>query len=476
MRKFHVYYACFLLHEQTFLYLNLSTQYQYDLNGNLTTQRYNVAGQVIAEAQALSVTDGAAETNYSYTQERQFEYDKAGRQTATYTLFQGQSNDKQKTGQVAVYNSFGEVVRDYDVWGAAGYSTAALFADQASHYAINNTYQYDAAGRLNVKRSSDGYTRLSYDYAGRNTQIEQLGDSLSNTQTARVTTNVYDKLGRVTRQILPGFEASLEFGSEATSLQTPEIVNTLDRWGNVVVRSGSAQKPMTYDYNQDNQVTQETEFTTGIGYNGQAEYYKLTHSLSYDTLGRTEFDTTTSAFVGGSVIGNHTTKHYYNAVGQVTATTQAYGASIATTTSYAYDGHGNRVGTQDHLGHVLVDEFDANNQLVKHSLIRNHELDAFGSREFTGTVNGTLDRITLAQYKYDQAGRQYGDGDAAGNYRYYQFDERNHIVKDRSRAGNLKLMDYWEKTGRRKRDGGVKFQSVLYKLKKRTPNPSGFIF
>jgi hypothetical protein len=32
--EFHVYYACLLLHEQTFLYLNLNTYYEFDGQGH----------------------------------------------------------------------------------------------------------------------------------------------------------------------------------------------------------------------------------------------------------------------------------------------------------------------------------------------------------------------------------------------------------------------------------------------------------
>ena len=114
--------------------------------------------------------------------------------------------------------------------------------------------------------------------------------------------------------------------------------------------------------------------------------------------------------------------------------------------NYLTDIHGNRVGTQDALGTVLVDSYDAMDRQLTHGIVR----------------NGVA--VTLSTNQYDQAGRLVGEisgssaveetlastsgsgvmTGVAGNVRYTLFDERGNIVKTRNESKTEKVYEYNE--------------------------------
>jgi len=395
-----------------------------DALGNWSVSNYDVSGKVIRQWQTVSA-GGPSETTYSYNIDRRFEYDKAGRQTATKDLYTEAGVVKQ-SGQVNVYNAYGEVVEERRVWGT-GISTAAMM-NRPTNNALVNTYTYDDAGQLSSKRNADGYTSYFYDWAGRLTYTRQQAGSASDPATDRVTKNIYDKLGRITQQDLPRFAATMGNQTSITdptyspTLAGPIIYRTYDRWGNKLTEGGaSVNNGQTYAYNHDNLLTKRTYAARDVLQLSATGDYKATQIIEttqYNRLGQiTAFIESAKDVSTGATIQRTSVTNVYNNVGQLTKTFDATGV----TTSYAYDAYGRRVGTEDASGVVTVDTYDANDQLIKHSLLS----------------------ADLSTYYYDQAGRRYGEYDGVAT-QYYKYDERGNLLVNRNREGASHVYTYDE--------------------------------
>lgn len=536
-----------------------------DALNNSTYMEYDITGHIIKQKQAINVTNATADINYNHTIERRFEYDVTGRQTATLDVFNGQ-----KSGQVNVYNGYGEVTEERKVWGASTDATASLMANSLNNTVVSS-YVYDGAGRVQYKRGVDGYTYFFYDLLGSVTRAEQRGGSQITTATTRITENYYDKAGNLLVQRLPQYQSTATgaLGSASVTMKTPLITQTFDRWGNVLTRKDAAGQTTTATYNQDNQlVSEKGPSVTTLNYNGTTFSGDLVHEIGYDSLGRATTDSY-KAYNGATSLGTHTTTNTYNAAGQLTQTLDA----TAVKQQFAYDASGNRVGTKNGLGQVTVDKFDANNQLTSSGVVRAVQTltgytseqitrqktvtttDAYGTTTttpvtetvLTGYDTNTVTRIKMAptgpygslvavtetvvvgstttttpvygyvttqtgtnaygqpiystvwtqtgttttqtpvyetryvyetittqtpiyvtrpvyetitvqnpvyamvdtlftqsQYRYDQAGRKYGEADAIGTYQYYQYDERGNITVTRNRVGGKKTFTFDE--------------------------------
>lgn len=407
-----------------------------DGRSNWTNNTYDVFGRVAKQTQTVAVTGTNADTNYDYTIERRFEYDKAGRQTAALDVFKV-GTESQKSGRVNVYNGYGDVVEERKVWGAEATATTSLLSS-ANNNVLVATYSYKTNGELNYKRGTEGYVYYFFDFANRLTKTEQRTSTTANAATDRVTSYTYDKLGRVTELRLPQSSVTTAFDSTTTTLSTPIINRSYDRWGNLLSESG-ATTGRTLAYNQDNQVVQERSATAEmIRYNSTTTESSVTRKFNYDSLGRllNETQEANTGANGGTVTASRTVvTNTFNNAGQLTRTVDATGIGQ----DFVYDIHGNRVGSRDALGHVTTFQYNANNQLIGQSLLRNG-----ATGKYTGTETSTPTAITLATYSYDQAGRRYGEGDAAGNFQYYKFDERGNMLASRNLVGGVKLYEYDE--------------------------------
>jgi YD repeat-containing protein len=428
----------------------ISIEHQYDLAGNETATKdgignwsytgFDVSGKVIRQWQAVSVTSATSETNYNYTIDRRFEYDKAGRQIATVDIF---DNGTKLSGQLNVYNGYGEVTEERKIWGAyvndskAGIDTSS-YKGNANLNALVNRYEYDANGRVSLKQGGDGYTYYYYDLAGRITRTVQQETTTSNSATNRVTTLTLDKLGRVTKQALPGYLVNTGFGTTTTSSSSysPEIISEYDRWGNVIYQNGATITKDSISYNQDNQVLREEgDYSVStVTYAGEYHGVKQVREFNYTASGLLTSETQI-AFrddeYDSEIARRTVVTNTYNSVGQLTQTKDATNV----TQSFIYDANGNKVGSKDHLGHVWVDTFNANGQVTEHGLLR------VNGAEYTGTQTGTFSKVSNF-YRYDQAGRKHAEGDAFSNYDYYKLDERNNIVASRDKIGIHKIYEY----------------------------------
>jgi YD repeat-containing protein len=414
----------------------ITITHEYDLVGNQikTTDalsnavrtKYDANGRIIAEIQAVKVVTDSLDTrvDYSYNTERRYEYDKAGHQTAVLDVF---NNGSEKSGTVQRFNGYGEVESESKVWGAASTATSSLSASASSSVAIAR-YEYNNNGQVIYKQASDGHTFFYYDLAGRllSQKQSETASEPSAQLTTRETRYTYDLLGRVVSQQLPGFTSTQtgQLGNTSKTYKTPITNNTLDRWGNVLTHSDAIGTVTNYGYDQDNRaISVIGPALNTIDYSGNTFQTQVETINTYDVLGRL---TSEKKIIAGDNLGGHETKNQYNAVGQLIKTIDATDVAM----EFTYDIHGNKVGTRNALGETTIDRYDLNNQLVDHAILRRKTM----TNPFNNDVTETILTKTLTSYQYDQAGRKYAEGDAAFNYQYYKYDERNNVVAARNRG------------------------------------------
>ncbi|WP_212801038.1 RHS repeat protein [Pseudomonas sp. St290] len=408
-----------------------------DAAGSAQNYKVDVAGRRIEETRQIDVTMSAWITVFgvpmamNHTTRRTFEYDALGQQIATEDWYTVGWDTKVSARESALYNRFGEVTRK-QVNG----STVEIF-------------NYDQVGRLESYGNATNVTAFKYDLSEKVSKSTVLGD-WSITTDDRITYMRNDVLGRTFEQHLPAFEANLgadTLNSATLTLSTPIIRQTLDRWGNVLSRTDARGYVTSYTYNHANQVLTETLPVTDIlRENGTGYRASLIHEKRYDILGQLiqEADLVGPYTGVASNTLLRTRQHVYNQVGQLTRDVDALGNSR----QYRYDIHGNRVATQDALGTVLVDGYDAMDRQINHGIIRGGA------------------KVTLLTNKYDQAGRLYAEisgtaetaetlknvedarqgasymSGVAGNTRYTVYNERGNITHSNNESGVMFSYEY----------------------------------
>ncbi|MEK6789605.1 MAG: LysM peptidoglycan-binding domain-containing protein [Pseudomonadota bacterium] len=429
-----------------------------DASGATINYRIDAQGRRLEESQLVSASwselkdangngyadDTAAQKGYSHTIRRSFEYDKLGQQLATSDWYLSSTNVSQRTRTSQAFNRFGEATGQY-------------LNDK-----LISGFTYDQAGRKTQQTGSQGIVNMAYDIAGQLTRSTQAGDTTT-TADDRVTTMTYDLLGRVQVQRLPKFLANTQTNSlllptgavdfdPNTSLwltnTTPTITLTYDRWGNTTSQTDARGKITTYTYDHGNRALTETLPETDIvRENGTSYRASLIHERRYDALGRLiqEVDLI-GPYTGVSTATElRKRQHTYNAVGQLTTDvdaifTQTNGAD-GNVRSYAVDMNGNRVGTKDILGTVLVDSYDAMGRQLTHGILRGGAQTVLQTNlydqagrlyaEISGTtaVEETLRSVAATVSPWDST-----TSGVAGNTRYTVFDERGNIVRTRNES------------------------------------------
>jgi YD repeat-containing protein len=413
-----------------------------DANGNVHNRKYDYAGRLIRETQDVSTTLGDWKT-HGYTLERRYAYDSLGRQTHALDIYLA-NGIAQQSGQRNVFNAFGEIEQELRVWGRADAALASLDSAKVAFYT------YDKAGQMLDRTAADGQTRYYYDLAGNVTRQEQRarGDT---TSAVRVTETYYDLLGRASLQRQPTFNAIRSALSDTAEAVTTYSSQLYDRWGNVLfqgrggyVLNSNGQHVTTdltlteYSYNADNKIIREWLPTvTAVNADGSSYQARVSHQIDYDLLGRAvrERDLADNAATSiDEALLLRERSREYNAAGQLTAQTDATGIR----SEYAYDGHGNLVGTRNALGTVYVDRFDHNGNLTSHGVLRQSGgAAAYDSRN---TAHTAVFR-ELNRYQYDQANRRVASADvmdangATVYSSYTQLDERGLVVATRNPSG-----------------------------------------
>jgi YD repeat-containing protein len=447
--------------------LTLTTRRSYDAGGHLvgstdarnhaTNYKVDYAGRVTQQTQVINTTLGNWQTE-SHTIERRFAYDATGRQIATLDVFLNGASLAQ-SGQRNVYNAFGEVEHEDRIWGAANAALSSLSSVRVA------SYDFDKAGHLKTRHAGDGFTQYYYDLTGQVTRQEQT--ETDGASVKRITETVYDVLGRAKLQRLPSFSA-IRAGTVESAAITPITEQSYDRWGNVISRSqggyvlnidglvsNAERRTTTYEYNHDNQVRVERlPQVEAVRADGTFYQASVSHERRYDLLGRAvqEFDT-----VNGGATRLRERSQQFNAAGQLVAQTDATNRK----TEYAYDVHGNRVGTLKLLGTVdvhgnrvdtpssqgtvFVDEFDENGNITRHGVLRQP-----GQVEYVSGSGQPSVLRTLNRYQYDAANRRVGSADVmhpmevGGTvlWSYTKYDARNFVREQRNASNVITSSEY----------------------------------
>lgn len=435
----------------------LVTENVYDFSGNLIAVkdargavknlRVDHAGRVTHETQAISVTmDGWR--SESHTIERRYAYDKNGQQIGVTDVYSDNGVAKQ-SGKRCDYNAFGEQTAEYKVWGAA--SSALMSLDKA----LIASFAYSKAGELITKTAGDGVTQYYYDLTGQVTRQEQVGAAWLRTMEIG-----YDVLGRAKIQRLPRTDV-LQSATFNSYMQTVSAFSeqSYDRWGNVterrnggyvIVNTGEVKRELesvvSYGYNADDQLIAERLPTINVARTNGSRYdAAVVHELRYDILGRVVDERDR---LDGQSAALRTRIKEYDALGQVVSESDYTGRKV----EYAYDEHGNRVGTLNALGVVLVDAFDANGNVLSRSVMRrvrpDGKYDPYDSRNQSHHGQAIL----LAQHLYDQANRRVGSANIGGTtetssdafWSYVQLDERGLVRASRTPGGRVMSYGYDE--------------------------------
>jgi RHS repeat-associated protein len=139
-------------------------------------------------------------------------------------------------------------------------------------------------------------------------------------------------------------------------------------------------------------------------------------TLEIDAYGSSVAATTTTAYdAAGNVLytvdpAGHVTSYAYDSANRRTVEVDGYGSPVAATTTTVYDSAGNVLSTTDPLGHVTSYAYDSANR-------RTVEVDGYG----TG-----LQRTTTTAY--DAAGNVLSRTDARGTITSYAYDSDNRQV------------------------------------------------
>ncbi|MCZ4324658.1 FG-GAP-like repeat-containing protein [Pseudomonas anguilliseptica] len=428
-----------------------------DAAGSVQRYKVDVAGRRLEESRQVSATlngwtVGGAAVSYNQTLRRTFTYDALGQQISTadwYTdndtlqITNHSGSNRRSTTNSVLYNRFGEIT------------------DKLLNGSLLARYSYDQAGRVIEQLDAQGIIQFAYDLSSKVSRSTQLGDPGTSSDD-RITYVRNDQLGRALEQHLPAFEANINadtLNNVTLTLTTPIIQQTTDRWGNMLSRTNARGYLTTYTYDHNNKILSETLPATYIlRENGTSYRASLIHEKRYDAVG----NLIQEADLVGPYTGVATStvlrarQHVYNEAGQLTRDIDSLGYSR----HYRYDSNGNRVATQDALGTVLVQTYDAMDRQLTHGIIR----------------GGAA--VTLLTNQYDQAGRLYGEISGAtaveetllstvdaywngtttgeiGNTKYSLFDERGNVVLTRNESKVEKRYEFDEANRKVKETDGL---------------------
>jgi len=407
---------------------------QTDASGNLTTYTYTGFNKVasstsaegnalltsndplsVAKRQELGFVDPATGLGKSVAQ-----LTTADRQAirALYTTVYSYDAHQNLT---QIKSAGGDLTRlTYDAFGNLSTKTVYLDSTNLTDPSKQETtqYFYDAFGN-NIKTiDAQGNTTLStFDHFGNKlTQVDGNGG---------VTRNTYDNENRLTSTTDP-------LGNTT--------VNFYDAVGNRIAVQDASGHTVTYIYNSDNLLISTIDPSAVAS---QAVTRTRVTNYAYDVMG----NRTSSTDANGN-----TTTYTYDALNRmVTVTTprvaNAAGNSVNYTTSYAYDGVGNRISVIDNNGNRTDTVYNSNN-LVRQVTDASGNITQFAYDADLNQVSivvgaqlGATARQIL-KFDYDQKDRLISDTDALGNTNRIAYDGANNRVSATDANGNTTNYTY----------------------------------
>ncbi|AMO24179.1 hypothetical protein UC35_16715 [Ramlibacter tataouinensis] len=368
-----------------------------DVAGNNSHKTYDKLGRLIWEVDAAGYVTGY-QRNVFGDVERFTRY-------AMPTTMGGRAGELSADQIAAVVNAPGSHASDRFLESTFDHVGRAI------HVTESGVYNYDssAADALHQYFTVGRTTHNTYDAFGDLIQVNQLKNSAAGTW--QYENRYYDAAGRLRTVIdAAGFVTSQDFDDYGNLLVRTEYANALTGW------TGSqrpASPPLAGTDPNDRTVTAQ-----------------------YDKLGRKKCETRVNVVYADpgsatSTRGNLSTFYEYDAVGNLTATTDAAGA---VTRSY-YDALGRvlavaeptRGGATGGSTVTPLTEFlrDAYGNVIV-SMQRAKGAATATATSYVANVD-TEDRITLTAY--DKAGRAIVSRDAGGNEHYASFDAFGHLAK-----------------------------------------------
>jgi RHS repeat-associated protein len=383
----------------------VTTQYNYDANGNLlkiveavgrTEQRtteytYDANGQRTGMTRRGDANSMDAVTQYAY--------DNNGNVT-TVTDAEGGITRYTRDAMgnpLTITDPRGKVwKRTYDNRGhllgitdplnrttQIAYTKAGLPATLTDAAGNVSTLTYDAAGKLlSVTDPYGANTRYGYDAAG---NVTQLTDAENHSQTQE-----YDLNDRLVKQTDGnGNVTQFVYGDQASGLN------------GLLIKIVYPTLNQDLQYDQRNRITRSTDSATGNALALDGASNQTTQS-QYDAAGNLTDVTDPAA---------RNTSSSYNAFGEITRSTDPAGGA----TQYGYDARGNLVTVTDAKGNIHRFEYDKLDRMVK-------EIRPLGQTiVYAYDANGNLIQVTdpkgqIKKYTFDAANRRTKeDHYAAGN-------------------------------------------------------------
>jgi RHS repeat-associated protein len=273
--------------------------------------------------------------------------------------------------------------------------------------------QYDAFGRDVVETDPTGLQMTKTYNKDDATLTVTVGSELPASQWQQTSTflddfgNITETVDRLKHQTTSTFDKANEpltvtVGADLPTSQQEPTTTQRDDFGNGTVTLDPLQHKTADDYNLDNEaVTVTAGVELPADHQEKQQQYKDADgnvTLTVDPTGRQTLDIYDSMnrvveeITGyGSNIPEAEVRQY-NADGQLTSETKAYGTPDAATTSYQYDAFGNVTLTTDPMGRETATTYDANNESV--TVTVGYELPP-AQQEVTTTLHDLFGNATL---------------------------------------------------------------------------------
>ena len=315
-----------------------------DAEGHTTNFFYDAAGHQIKQSQVV--------TNAAFgTQEKKvtlFAYDAVGRlvDSASKDVSEALNPNAalRMAHQTVRYNSFGEIISK-SLLVMQGVGGAVVDALSRINYENN---QYDNAGHLWKSNAGDGVAKvMQYDLNGRvTTSIRSTDNRIHDLSDVRNLASL-DAAGLLRNEMRYDLSGNMVL---QTSANAATVVQTFDRWGNVIQRSDPRYTTLysVFAYNANNQLIQSSTPVNDVS-NPERLVDVITTRTGYDALGHSvltqdgngnlnAFQYTSSDKVAQEMHADGGTVRYgYNLFGERTSQSVALDATHNRLTRYGYN-------------------------------------------------------------------------------------------------------------------------------------------